>query len=97
MDYMQNGNKAKWIAGWWPVVVTALAITVTAAQANQRLDNVNERVTVIEERGTVPGNERLARLEAQQIELQRTLNRVEKKLDDELVISPASRKRLNQL
>ena len=97
MTYMQNGDKAKWIAGWWPVIVTALAITVTAAQANQRLDNVNDRVGVIELRGTVVGNERMARLEAQQAEIQRTLNRVEQKLDSELTISPEARRRLQRL
>jgi valyl-tRNA synthetase len=82
---------------WWPLVVTALAITVSAAQANTRLDVLNDRVVTIEQTGTVAGNERLARLESQQQELQRSLNRIEQKLDNELTISPESRKRLNRL
>ncbi len=95
-----NGNHqdlTKKISTYWPIIVTILAITVTAAQANTRLDNLNDRVQYIYTNGSPTTQERLVRIETQQIELSRTLDRVEDKLDKDLTVSDGSRKRLKNL
>lgn len=97
MSYV-NGNDDRWrITTWWPIVVTALAITVSAAQANTRLDSLADRITVIEEKGPSTVNERLARIETQQINIDKQLDRIEDKIDAELTVSPSTKKRLNRL
>lgn len=94
----------KKVLAYWPIILTALAITVTAAEANTRLDFLTDRVEYIWENGPPSQSVRLARIEEKQIrieekqkEMNETLIRIEDKIDEKYSVSSESRKKLKRL
>lgn len=89
---------------FWPLIVTALAIAVTAGTANAKLESLSDRVDYIWNNGPPPLSIRLARIEEKQIridekqeELKITLDRIETKLDDRLTVSQETKNKLRKL
>lgn len=87
----------KKIVAYWPIILTALAVTVSAASANTRLDNLNDRVDYIWNNGTPSVAVKLARIEEKQNHIDLQLDRIENKLDNRYIVSPETRKKLKDL
>lgn len=92
-----DDGQIKKIVAYWPIILTALAVTVSAASANTRLDNVNERVQYIWDNGSPSVAVRLARIEEKQDHIDLQLDRIENKLDNRYIVSPETRKKLKDL
>ncbi len=101
---MAENNRLLKIQTYWPIIVTALAITVTAASANTRLDNVSSRVDYLYNNGSPVEIQQLTRVVQQQNDMLKTLDRVETKVDTleseshtKYVMSPRTRRALKKL
>lgn len=99
-----NGHTVRSIMSYWPILLTAGAVVVSAASATTRLDNLSDRVEYIWSNGTPAESVRLARIEEKQnrieekqIEMTKTLERMETKIDEGYTISPETRRRLRRL
>lgn len=99
-----NGHTLKSIMSYWPIILTAGAVVVSAASATTRLDNLSQRVEYIWTNGPPEMSVRLARIEEKQnrieekqIEMSKTLERMETKIDEGYAVSPDARKRLRRL
>lgn len=66
---------------FWPVVATGLGVVVTAASANTRLSDLTDRVDYIWNTGTPATAPLLARIDERQVQMNKTLERIDHKLD----------------
>lgn len=69
------------IPRYWPIIVTALGLTVSAASANTRLADLTDKVDYIWDNGSPPIATRLARIDEREEQMAKTLDRVDHKLD----------------
>lgn len=99
-----TNNTGETIRKYWPIVVTVLALTVTAADANTRLITLKDRVDYIYTNGPPSQADRLARIETRQEEAAKSLERMQQQLDqiqarqEEIYsVSPHARSQLKRL
>lgn len=92
-----NEGQFKKIVAYWPIILTALAVTVSAASANTRLDNLQERVQYIWDNGSPSVAIRLARIEEKQNHMNAQLDRIEEKMDERYTVSQESKRKLRKL
>lgn len=78
----QGPDRGKnFIHAWWPVLVTLAAVGVSAVRADSRINDTRERVDYVYAQGSPAVVERLARIEANQVNVSKQLDRIERKLD----------------
>lgn len=106
MSYQSEDDRLSFrkVIAYWPIILTAGAVVVSAAQANTRLDGLSDKVEYIYQKGAPPTAERLARIEERQIaiekeqkEMNETLVRIEGKIDDKYSVSPEAQRKLRKL
>lgn len=102
--YESEGVTFRRVLAFWPIILTAGAVVVSAANAETRLDHLTERVDYIWNSGPPPIAVRLARIEEKQTqieekqkEMNETLIRIEEKIDDKYSVSPESQRKLRKL
>lgn len=71
----------KTLPRFWPIVLTAVGLTVSAASANTRLVELSDRVDYVYANGAPVVSVRLARIETQQAQMAKQLDRMEDKED----------------
>lgn len=93
----EDTTTLKKVVAVWPIVLTAAALTISAASASTRLDELKSRVDYIWDNGSPTVSVRLARMEEKQNQMNEKLDRIEQKLDNDYVVSPEAKKKLRKL
>lgn len=72
----------KRVAHLWPILVTVMGLTVTAASANTRLEDLTDKVAYLYQEGSPAVAVHVAHIDEKQDMMAKQLDRMEDKLDD---------------
>lgn len=73
----------KLIGTFWPLALTFIGVLIAGVRADARITEVQKKADYIYTSGSPPVVERLGRIEERQLVLIKSLERIEKKLDEE--------------